>query len=161
MLFRSGAFEQLNVKIATGKLAGVSGDFVRAAGQFQQAPTLQAAQASLQSLSGQLHAASAAMTFKAIDVSSRALSDRFDNLLDKGNGFGMWMRNLNVGGEMARAGFDGVGFQLNGWLVGSDRRIGHSGVAGYAFGQSRGQQRLDQGFDRDNSRSTEGMMYAG
>ncbi|GAA0887366.1 autotransporter outer membrane beta-barrel domain-containing protein [Rhodanobacter soli] len=156
-----GAFEQLNDKIAAGNLTGVSGDFLRAAGQFQQSPTLLAAQASLQSLSGQLHAASAAMTFKAIDASGRALSDRFDNLLDKGTGFGMWMRNLSIGGDMARTGFDGVGFQLNGWLVGSDRQIGHSGVAGYAFGQSRGQQRLEQSFDHDNSRSTEGMMYAG
>jgi fibronectin-binding autotransporter adhesin len=156
-----GAFEQLDDKIAAGDLSDVSGDFLRAAGQFQQSPTLLAAQASLQSLSGQLHAASAAMTFKAIDASSRALSDRFDNLLDKGTGFGMWMHNLSIGGDMARAGFDGVGFQLNGWLVGSDRQIGHSGVAGYAFGQSRGQQRLEQSFDHDNSRSTEGMMYAG
>jgi len=156
-----GAFEQLDDKIAAGNLAGVSGDFVRAAGQFQQSPSLQAAQASLQSLSGQLHAASASMTFQAIDASSRALSDRFDKLLDKGTGFGMWTHDLNLGGDMARAGFDGVGFQLNGWLVGSDRQVGHSGVAGYAFGQSRGQQRLNQGFDHDNSRSTEGMLYAG
>jgi autotransporter-associated beta strand protein len=156
-----GAFEQLDSKIAAGKLASVSSDFVHAAGQFQQAPTLQAAQASLQSLSGQLHAASAAMTFQAIDASSRALSDRFDNVLDKGTGFGMWMHNLNVGGDMARAGFNGVGFQLNGWLVGSDRQMGRSGVAGYAFGQSRGQQRLDHSYDHDNSRSTEGMLYAG
>jgi fibronectin-binding autotransporter adhesin len=156
-----GAFEQLNASIADGNLSEVSGDFVQAAGQFQQSPTLQAAQASLQSLSGQLHAASAAMTFQAIDVSSRVLSDRFDHLLDKGDGFGMWTHDLNVGGDMARAGFDNVGFQLNGWLVGSDRQIGHAGVAGYAFGQSRGQQRLDQGFDHDNSRSTEGMLYAG
>jgi autotransporter-associated beta strand protein len=156
-----GAFEQLDDKIAAGTLSDVSGDFLRAAGQFQQSPSLLAAQASLQSLSGQLHAASAAMTFKAIDASSRALSDRFDNLLDKGTGFGMWMHDLSIGGDMARAGFDGVGFQLNGWLVGSDRPIGHSGVAGYAFGQSRGQQRLNQSFDHDNSRSTEGMMYAG
>jgi len=156
-----GAFEQLDDKIAAGNLTDVSGDFLHAAGQFQQSPTLLAAQASLQSLSGELHAASAALTFQAIDASSRALSDRFDNLLDKGTGFGMWMRNLSIGGDMARAGFDGVGFQLNGWLVGSDRQIGHSGVAGYAFGQSRGQQRLNQSFDHDNSRSTEGMMYAG
>lgn len=156
-----GAFNQLDDKIAAGDLAEVSGDFVHAAGQFQQSPTLLAAQASLQSLSGQLHAASAAMTFQAIDASSRALSDRFDNLLDKGASFGMWTHDLNVGGDMARAGFDNIGFQLNGWLVGSDRQIGHSGVAGYAFGQSRGQQRLNQGFDRDNSRSTEGMLYAG
>jgi fibronectin-binding autotransporter adhesin len=156
-----GAFEQLDQKIATDTLSSVPSDFVQAAGQFQQAPTLQAAQVSLQSLSGQLHAASAAMTFEAIDASSRALSDHFDSLLGKRTGFGMWTQSLNVGGDMARTGFDGVGFQLNGWLLGSDRQIGRSGVAGFAFGQSRGQQRLSQGFDHDNSRSTEGMLYAG
>lgn len=162
-----GAFEQLNSRIATNDLDGVSNDFVRAAGQFQQARNPESAQASLRSLSGQLHAASAAMTFKAIDASSRALSDRFDQLLDGdgslvgGNGFGMWVQNLRVGGDMGRAGFDNVGFQLDGWLAGSDRRIGQTGVAGYAFGRSRGQQRLARQFDHDNSRSTEGMMYAG
>jgi fibronectin-binding autotransporter adhesin len=156
-----GAFEQLDARISGGKLASVSSDFVRAAGQFQQAPTLQAAQASLQSLSGQLHAVSAAMTFEAIDASSRALSGRFDNLLDKGIGFGMWTGNLSVGGDMARSGFDGAGFQLNGWLVGSDRQIGHSGVAGFAFGRSQGQQRLNRSVDHDSSRNTEGMLYAG
>lgn len=156
-----GAFELLNADIAAGKLPGVSGDFLRAAGQFQRSPSLLAAQASLQSLSGQLHATSASMTFKAIDASSRALSDRFDNLLGRNTGFGTWAHNLSIGGDMARAGFDDVGFQLNGWLIGSDRQIGHSGVAGYAFGQSRGQQRLNQGLDHDNIRSTEGMLYAG
>jgi autotransporter-associated beta strand protein len=156
-----GAFEQLDTKIAAGNLSGVSNDFVHAAGQFQQAPTVQAAQASLQSLSGELHAASAAMTFEAINASSRALSDRFDNLLDKGTGFGMWTHDLSVGGDMARTGFNSVGFQLNGWLVGNDRQIGRSGVAGYAFGQSRGLQRQEQSFDHNNSRSTEGMLYAG
>jgi fibronectin-binding autotransporter adhesin len=156
-----GAFEQLDATISDGELASVSSDFVRAAGQFQQAPTLQAAQASLQSLSGQLHAVSAAMTFEAIDASSRALSDRFDNLLAQGTGFGMWTHDLSVGGDMARAGFDAVGFQLNGWLVGSDRQIGHSGVAGFAFGQSQGQQRLNRSVDHDSSRNTEAMLYAG
>ncbi|HEV2678965.1 MAG TPA: autotransporter domain-containing protein, partial [Rhodanobacter sp.] len=156
-----GAFNQLDNKIAAGNLSGVSGAFLHAAGQFQQSRTLQAAQASLQSLSGELHAASASMTFEAIDAASRALSDRFDNLLDKGTGYGMWTHDLSTGGDMARAGFNSVGFQLNGWLVGNDRQIGRSGVAGYAFGQSRSQQRQGQSYDHDNSRSTEGMLYAG
>ena len=157
-----GAFVQLDNKIAAGNLSGISSDFLQAAGQFQQAPTPQAAQASLQSLSGQLHAVSAAMTFEAIDASSRALSDRFDNLLDnKRSAFGVWTQALNVGGDMARTGFDSVGFQLNGWLLGNDRQFGGSGVVGYAFGQSQGRQQLDQSFDHDNSRSTEGMLYAG
>ena len=156
-----GAFTQLNSKIAAGNMASVSSDFLQAAGQFQQAPSLQAAQASLQSLSGQLHAASAAMTFEAIDASGRALSDHFDDVLGKKTGFGAWTQNLSVGGDMSRAGYDGVGFQLNGWLVGNDRQVGSSGVAGFAFGQSQGQQQLDQSYDHNRSRSTEGMLYAG
>jgi len=156
-----GAFTQLNTAIASGNTSNVSQDFVQAAGQFQQAPTLQAAQASLQSVSGQLHAASAAMTFEAIDASGRALADHFDDVLGKNTAFGTWTQNLNVGGDMGRAGYDGVGFQLNGWLVGNDRQIGGNGVAGFAFGQSQGQQRLDGSIDRNRSRNTEGMLYAG
>jgi fibronectin-binding autotransporter adhesin len=155
------AFTQLDKKIASGTLSDVPDNFVKAAGEFQQAPTVQAAQASLQSLSGQLHAASAAMTFEAIDASSRALADRFDDLLGKNIGYGMWTQNLDVGGDMGRAGFDGVGFQLNGWLVGNDLKIGSSGVAGFAFGQSQGKQQLEQGYDHNHSRNTEGMFYAG
>lgn len=156
-----GAFVQLDNKIASGNISGVSDSFLQAAGQIQQAPTLQTAQASLQSLSGELHAASAAMTFEAIDASSRALSDHFDDLLDKRTSYGMWTHDLSIGGDMARAGFNSVGFQLNGWLVGNDLQIGRSGVAGYAFGQSRSQQQMNQTYGNDNGRSTEGMLYAG
>lgn len=155
------AFTQLNTAMASGVAPAVSSDFVQAAGEFQQAPGLQAAQASLQSLSGQLHAASAAMTFEAIDASSRALADHFDDLSGKRTAYGMWTQNLSVGGDMGRSGYDGVGFQLNGWLVGNDRQIGNSGVAGFAFGQSQGRQQLDQSYDHNRSRSTEGMLYAG
>ena len=173
------AFTQLDSEMASGNRAGVSSqstssnsstgsgvsgvsdDFVKAAGQFQQASTVQAAQSSLQSLSGQLHAASAAMTFEAIDASSRALADRFDDLLGKKIGYGTWTHNLSMGGDMGRAGFDGVGFQLNGWMVGNDQQIGSSGVAGFAFGQSQAQQQLDQSADHNRSRNTEGMFYGG
>jgi fibronectin-binding autotransporter adhesin len=156
-----GAFQQLDNKMAAGGLSGVSADFLRNAGQFQQAPDLQSAQASLRSLSGQLHATSAAMTLKAIDASSRALSDRFQNLLGQGIGVGTWMQNQRVGGDMTRTGFDGVDYQLNGWLVGNDRRVGSSGVAGFAFGQSQGGQWTNRGIDRDSTRSMESMLYAG
>jgi autotransporter-associated beta strand protein len=155
------AFTQLNSQLAAGNASSASAGFMQAAGEFQQAPTLQAAQASLQSLSGQLHAASAAMTFESIDASSRALSEHFDSMLGARTGYGTWMQNLSVGGDMARSGYNGVGFQLNGWLVGNDRQIGSSGVAGFAFGQSQGQQQLDQSADRNRSRNTEGMLYAG
>ncbi|SEW25469.1 autotransporter domain-containing protein [Luteibacter sp. 329MFSha] len=162
------AFDQIDGEIAaSGSPSASNGSpavttaFVQAAGEFQQAPSLQAAQASLRSLSGELHAASAAMTFESIDASNRALSDRLDALACKSDGYGMWTQSLNVGGDMGRTGYDGIGFQLNGWLVGSDSPIGTSGVAGFAFGQSTGRQQLDRSADRNRSRNTDGMFYAG
>jgi fibronectin-binding autotransporter adhesin len=116
-----GAFEQLNQMIATDSLDGVSGDFLHSAGQFQQAPSIEAAQASLRSLSGQLHTASAAMTFRAIDAGNQALSDRLDGLRDGSAAVGMWTRQLGGSGDMERSGFDGVGFQLKKLLVGRQR----------------------------------------
>jgi fibronectin-binding autotransporter adhesin len=156
-----GAFDQLNAKIATDSLAGVSGDFLHAAGQFQRAPSIAAAQASLRSLSGQLHAASAAMTFRAIDAGNEAMSDRLDGVRAGSTALGMWTQQLGGNGSMARSGFDGVGYQSTAWLVGNDYRIGRNGVAGFAFGQGMGRQQLRNGADRDDSHRTEGMVYAG
>jgi autotransporter-associated beta strand protein len=154
------AFGQIDAQLASGGSQAVSSSFVGGAGAIQHTQTMSAAQTSLQSLSGELHAASAAMAFETIDASSRAVSDRFDGLMDRG-GYGMWTQQLNLGGSMARSGFDGVNFQLNGWMVGSDRRVGVHGVAGFAFSQSRGDQRLDARMDRDRSRNSQAMMYAG
>jgi autotransporter-associated beta strand protein len=156
-----GAFEQLDDQLATGTPADASGEFLQAAGQFQQASSIEAAQASLRSLSGELHAASAAMTFRAIDAGNQALSDHLDGVRGGRAALGMWTQQLGSGGGMARSGFDGVGFQLDGWLVGNDFRVGRSGVVGFAFGQGQGLQQLQGGFDRDSSRRTEGMAYAG
>jgi fibronectin-binding autotransporter adhesin len=155
-----GAFEQLDRGLASGGIAGVSSDFLRSAGRFQQAPTRLAAQASLRSLSGQLHADSAALTLKAIDASTRAVASRFDALL--GNAApGMWTQDLSAGGSMVRGGFDDIGYRVDGWLVGSDRKFGNDAVAGFAFGRGLGQQWLRNGMARNASRSTEGMFYAG
>jgi len=72
----------------------------------------------------------------------------------------MWTQRLDSRGAMSRSGFDGVGFQLGGWLVGNDYRIGNSGVVGFAFGQGEGTQQLQHGIDRNESRYTEGTVYA-
>src|SRR5690242_11933446 len=78
-----GAFDQLNAQFAgVGTAAPATSDFVAGAASLQHVMSTAALQSSLQSLSGQLHAASAAMTFEAIDAGSRALSDHVDQLLD-------------------------------------------------------------------------------
>ncbi|MGH8160157.1 MAG: S8 family serine peptidase [Rhodanobacter sp.] len=159
-----GAFTQLNSQITQGTLtptsAVVASGFLAGAARLQQTATLVAAQSSLSSLSGQLHAASAAMTFEAIDAGTQALSSRFDQLLD-GPKPGGWTQNLGSQGSMSRSGYSNVGYDLSGIMVGADSRFGVNGVLGYAVSQSQGLGRLAETGDQGNSHALEGMFYGG
>lgn len=154
-----GAFEQINHSMATDALAGVSSDFLHAAGNFQRAPSIEAAQASLRSLAGQMHAASAAITFRAIDEGNQAFSDHLERARASRKA-GMWTQRMRGDGLLARDGFDGIGFRSNGWMVGQDYRFGDSGLAGFAFGQGVGSQQLRNGGENDFSRRSEVSLYA-
>ena len=156
------AFEQLDHQLAVQGItsASATSGFLAGASNLQQAATLPSAQRSLESLSGQLHAASAAMTFEAIDAGTRALSDRFDSLLDAPKA-GSWAQSLGYHGGMSRSGYDNVGYDLSGSLVGEDYRIGSNGIAGYALGQSQGLGRLTESADQGHSHALEGMLYGG
>ena len=157
------AFDQINTQLGPAAPAGItpaSGSFIQGAGSLQHSSSMASVQDSLQSLSGQLHAASAAMTLEAIDAGTRALSDRFDNLLDHPQAGG-WTQNLGYHGDLSRSGYSNVGVDLSGWLVGQDYRIGGNGVAGYAISQSQGLGRLADSADQGRSHALEGMFYGG
>jgi outer membrane autotransporter protein len=100
------------------------------------------------------------MTFEAIDAGTRALSSRFDALLDAPQ-VGGWAQSLGYHGGMARSGYRDVGFDLDGWLVGQDYRVGTDGVAGYALSRSEGLGRLAESADQGRSHAFEGMLYGG
>lgn len=159
-----GAFNQINTQTSAGSSI-VTGNplpssFVDGAASLQQTASVSALQQSLNSLSGQLHAASAAMTFDAIDAGTRALSQRFDQLGDV-RAVGGWNQSLGSYGSMNRSGYNSVGYDLNGWMVGQDRRIGGNGVMGFAVSQSQNLGRLDEFADQGRSRAVEGMLYGG
>ena len=104
-----GAFQQINSQLqGTASGTPASAGFIAGAASLQRAVSTEVMQRSLESLSGQLHAASAAMTFEAIDAGTRALSDRFDSLLDTPQAGG-WTRNLGYHGDMSRSGYGSVG----------------------------------------------------
>jgi outer membrane autotransporter protein len=100
------------------------------------------------------------MTFEAIDAGTRALSDRFDRLLDNGQAGG-WMQDLGYHGGMQRQGYANVGVDLSGSLAGQDIRIGSTGVAGFALSQAQGLGRLAESADQGRSHAMEGMLYGG
>ena len=158
-----GAFAAINTQLSEGAVnnaAPIGTEFLAAAGTLQQSPTLDTTQRSLESLSGQLHAASAAMTFEAIDAGTRALSDRFDHLLNMPKA-GAWTQSLGYHGGMSHSGYSNVDYDLNGWMVGADRLIGGHGVVGYALSQSQGLGRLAESADQGHSHAMEGMLYGG
>ncbi|MES2311712.1 MAG: S8 family serine peptidase [Pseudomonadota bacterium] len=159
------AFQQINSQLqlqlqGTASGTPASAGFIAGAASLQRAVSTEVMQRSLESLSGQLHAASAAMTFEAIDAGTRALSDRFDSLLDAPKA-GSWTQNLGYHGGMSRSGYGNVGYDLSGSLVGQDYRIGSSGFAGYALSQSQGLGRLTESADQGHSHALEGMLYGG
>jgi uncharacterized protein with beta-barrel porin domain len=88
------------------------------------------------------------------------LSDRFDSLLDKPLGGG-WTQSLGNNGTMSRSGYNNVGYDLSGVMVGEDQRIGSNGYAGYALNQSSGLSRLAESNDQSHSHALEGMLYGG
>ena len=157
------AFGQINQQVGGGGVAPggpVTTDFIQGAANLQQTQSTQALQRSLESLSGQLHAASAAMTFEAMDAGTRALSDHFDALVDS-RATGGWAQTLGYHGSMSRSGYGDVGFDLNGWMAGQDRKIGSNGVLGFAVSQSEGLGRLAEYADQGSSNAVEGMLYGG
>ena len=156
------AFDQINLQLGSDGSTGVPAttSFVAGAANLQQTPTADSLQHSLESLSGQLHAASAAMTFEAIDAGTRALSDRFDRLLES-NATGGWTQDLGYHGGMGRSGYANVGVDLSGMLAGQDLRIGSNGVAGFAVSQAQGLGRLAETADQGRSHAFEGMLYGG
>lgn len=161
------AFNTINSAIQGGANAQpLPSSFVSGAAAIQQSQSTAALQKSLNSLSGQMYAASAAMTFEAIDADTRALSDRFDSMLDNPQSldrskFQSWSQNLNHQGSFSRSGYDSLGFQLNGSMVGGDRMLGNGAVLGYAISHSQGLGNLQQSADQGYSRALEGMVYGG
>ena len=163
------AFNSINGLVqgsATSSAQPLPSSFVSEAGQIQHISSVPQMQQSLDSLSGQMYAASAAMTFEAIDADTRALSDRFDALLDASHQFDMnkfhaWSQNIGYQGSMSRTGFDSMGVDLNGTMIGGDLGFGNGGVMGYALSQSQGLGSLAQEADQGFSHSMEGMLYGG
>ncbi|QEE24164.1 S8 family serine peptidase [Rhodanobacter glycinis] len=148
----------------SGGSAPVSTDFIAGAAHLQYEATTAQAARSFESLSGQLHAASAAMAFEALDAGTQALSSRFEQLLDApqlAGHVGGWTQSLGDHGSMSRSGYGNVGFDLNGHMVGADSRLGRDGVIGYAISQSQGLGRLSESADQGSSHALEGMFYGG
>lgn len=144
-----------------GSLAlGIGSTFIDAAGALQQSSSVANADVSLRSLSGQLHGASAAMTFDAIDAGRRALNGRLDALSQAPQTAGGWYRDLSSGGTLAQAGFDSVGIDATGEMIGNDWRVGSNAIVGVAMNRMEQSSWLGDFGDRSRGHQRELQLYA-
>ncbi|QNK00114.1 autotransporter domain-containing protein [Dyella telluris] len=104
--------------------------FLAAAVQFQQAPTLAAAAASIDSLSGQIHASTQALTLEQGQIINRSFADRFAQGMDEA---GAWMQLIGSNGEIGRSGFASGKFDGGGAVLGADLLLSERFTAGAAF----------------------------
>lgn len=140
--------------------AGIGSAFIDAAGALQRSSSIAHADYSLRSLSGELHAATTAMTFDAIDAGRRALTGRIDALAHSRNAVGGWYRDLSSSGTLAQGGYDSIGIDAAGEMIGNDWRVGHGTVFGIAMNRLDQSSWLSLFGDRSRGRQRELQLYA-
>jgi len=151
------AMAAIDLQLAGGLPQGIAGDFIDMAGSLQRAGSVAEASRSLRSLSGEVHAAAAAATFDTLDMGRRTLASHFDGLADGTGRDGAWMIGL---GDAHRAG-SGAGSQADGWMAGHDQRLPGGGVAGLAFGETRGHIHFNGLSDRSRERQVQAQAWLG
>ncbi|KOO82087.1 S8 family serine peptidase [Stenotrophomonas maltophilia] len=114
--------------------------------------------ASLQSLSGQAHARAESATFDSIDMSRRAIAERFDRVQAAPRLRGAWQSAL---GEAGQGSFAGNAADSRGWMAGQDLPLGSAGLMGVAFGETRSNGGNSFGGDRGRDRQAQAQLYAG
>jgi autotransporter-associated beta strand protein len=154
------AMSAIDGQLAGNLPVGIGSAFIDAAGALQQSSSVANADVSLRSLSGQLHGASAAMTFDAIDAGRRALNGRLDALSHAPQAAGGWYRDLSTGGMLAQGGFDSVGIDAAGEMIGNDWRIGSNAIVGIAMNRLEQSSWLSDFGDRSRGHQRELQLYA-
>lgn len=154
------AMQAIDAQIGGLAPGGIGASFIEAAGALQQASSKTNADLSLRSLSGQMHGASTALTFDAIDMGRRSVGQRIDTLAATPMQAGGWYRNLASDGQLAQAGFDAVGLASSGEMIGNDWRVGSNTVLGMAMNKLEQSSALGALGDRSRGHQRELQLYA-
>lgn len=152
--------DQQTANVSTAQASVAQSEFLNAAASLQQSPTAQAAKASLESLSGQMPAASTAMTLQAINVNNRQVSDHISKLLDSPK-TNEWNSNINYQSNMTSGGFSGLDYNMNGWVMGQDVFLDRNTFIGSTLSRSDTSGSLRGGAEFSSGTITEGSLYGG
>lgn len=153
------AFTQLDKQVASGVTVRAS-SFALAAAELQRIPNNQSARAALESLSGQLPAATAALTWQAINVNQRSSATHISELLDAPQSRS-WSDTLSWNGSLGRNGFSPVSYSMKGWVTGQDRFIDEHTFIGTSLSRTETFSALSSGGERNTGSLSEAALYGG
>ncbi|ELY9421181.1 S8 family serine peptidase [Cronobacter dublinensis] len=153
------AFTQLDKQVASGVVVRAS-SFASTAGDLQRISNNSSARAALESLSGQLPAATAALTWQAINVNQRSSARRIDELLDAPHSRS-WSDTLSWNGSLGRAGFAPVSYSMKGWVTGQDQFIDEHTFVGTSLSRTETFSALSSGGERNTGTLSEAALYGG
>ncbi|EOZ6411098.1 S8 family serine peptidase [Cronobacter turicensis] len=153
------AFTQLDKQVASGVTVRAS-SFASAAAELQRIPNNQSARAALESLSGQLPAATAALTWQAINVNQRSSATHISELLDAPQSRS-WSDTLSWNGSLGRNGFSPVSYSMKGWVTGQDRFIDEHTFIGTSLSRTETFSALSSGGERNTGSLSEAALYGG
>jgi autotransporter-associated beta strand protein len=142
--------EQAFRALDSGAQASAPAEFLQAAGALQRTRGAGAAERSLSSLSGELHAADAALALLATDDSRRELEARIDMPRTSST----WSANLDSRGAIGGS----MDADMRGWMLGQEFDAG-SATWGTAFSRSEGTMWNRQRQDRSQDVQVEGQVY--
>lgn len=116
----------------------VSDAFVEKMAALHSVASVQALGTALDSLTGEIHASSQALSFQQAQTINRALSNRVDALSGAGQASGLWVSMLNADGKLQQAGYARGDTHVMGAQWGGDHRLSHESVIGMALSWSHG-----------------------
>ncbi|WP_239497211.1 S8 family serine peptidase [Franconibacter helveticus] len=150
------AFVQLDSQPADAQQTA----FAATAAQIQQTPTAQAAQATLESLSGQLPAASGAMAYQSINLNQRRDAEHIAQLMDAPQSR-QWAERFSWNGSLGHAGLTPVNYAMNGWVTGQDTFIDANIFVGSSLMFANTSGSLNSGGESSRGTLNEAALYGG
>ncbi|WP_158545129.1 S8 family serine peptidase [Dyella monticola] len=134
--------------------------FLDAAGDFLHVSSIPLAEASINSLSGQLLASSQGLTFEQAGIVNRTVADRLVDI-DQGNAQqGAWFQGTGADGDIARSGYATGNYSGGGSVAGYDVKMAECFVVGVGLDWNHLSSTYDLQGGSNTSRSTGAMLYA-
>lgn len=147
---------------AGGNTGGNNSAFLNSAAALQRTADLAAAAQVLDSLSGQIHASSQALTFQQSQAVNRDLSNRLSLLANPVAGSakaGLWASVIGASGKLGESGYASADTSTWGGQFGFDTHLNDKAIVGVALSYSESKASFDRFGGAANSQDTGLSLY--